>query len=69
MGDSADDPFHALFEIFSNPVKPFKGRGRTYILEPVAGQSVFWRDEIDLLRHNVIEEARGPRSCQGAAHT
>ena len=55
----ADKAFQALFEIFSKPMKPFKGMGRTYVLELVAGQPVFRRDEIDLLIDNAIEKAYG----------
>jgi hypothetical protein len=60
--ESANEAFQALFEIFSQPVKPFKGMGRTYVLELVGGQPVFRRDEIDLLIDNAIEEAYGPAS-------
>jgi len=45
----ADKAFQALFELFSKPMKPFKGMGRTYVLELVAGQPVFRRDEFDLI--------------------
>jgi len=31
--------------------------GRTYVLELVAGQSIFRREELDLLIENVIQEA------------
>jgi hypothetical protein len=55
----ADKAFQALFEIFSKPMKPFKGMGRTYVLELVSGQPVFRRDEVDLLIENVIEEVYG----------
>jgi hypothetical protein len=43
----ADKAFQALYEIFSQPMKRFKGCGRTYILESVADQPVFRRGEFD----------------------
>ena len=37
----ADKAFQALYEIFSKPMKLFKGMGCTFVLELVAGQPVF----------------------------
>jgi hypothetical protein len=61
----ADKAFQALFEIFSKPMKPFKGMGRTYVLALVSGQPVFRRDDVDLLLENVIEEVYGPHADSG----
>jgi hypothetical protein len=57
--ESANEAFQALFEIFSQPMKPFKGMGRTYVLELVGGQPVFRRDEIDLLFDRPMKKAFG----------
>ncbi len=60
MDNSAYDPWQALFEIFSKPMNPVKGCGRTYVLELVAGQPVFRRTEFDLAFDSAMEKAFGP---------
>ena len=59
MDDEADKAFQALREIFSKPTKRFKGCGRTYILEFVAGQPVFRCTEFDLAFDSAMEEMFG----------
>jgi hypothetical protein len=61
MDEDADKAFQALYEIFSKPMKRFKGCGRTYILEFVAGQPVFRCSEFDLAFDSAMEELFGPK--------
>ena len=65
MGDAADDAFQALWKIFSKPMKRFKGCGRTYVLEFIAGQPVFRRDEIELMIDDAITKVYGPAGDRG----
>ena len=60
MDNAAYDPWQALFEIFSKPMNPVKGCGRTYVLEFIAGQPVFRPTEFDLAFDSAMEEAFGP---------
>jgi hypothetical protein len=62
LSDPAAEAMQALFDLFSKKANPFKGCGRTYILEDIEGQLVFRRDEIDLIISEAINESYGKGS-------
>ena len=59
--DAADQAFQALYEIFSQPMDRFKGCGRKYILDLVAGRPVFRLNEFDVIFNEALDEAFGPK--------